>query len=141
MFMVFKVRMWFTLLFLNVFLIIGIFKTLPREMAPKVAGSIFIAIGIAIFSHGIKHPMWRKSLIFWIGSIHLFITSLPLMILHLTGASENLLNLNFAGYSQFILLGDIWHRAAEWVYSLLILSAFIDLFRFRRTMIAKKPHA
>ncbi len=125
-----KARIWLAVLVVTTFVVVQIFRFVPSFWAPKVAGALFVSIGIAIVYPGLKSALWRKTLIFWMGLIHLFITAGPLLVIHITGFAQELYMFPSSGQVQFFTLGQILHRAAEWIYTLLIIGALIDSFRF-----------
>jgi hypothetical protein len=107
-----------------------LFRTLSdRTMAGIIAGSTFVALGVVIFALGLKSREFRGTFTFCLGSIHLFLISLPMM-------GSRVLNLG-ADFQSVMVLGvvpaPVFHRLSEMLYIVLVIGTVIDRVRERRS--------
>lgn len=106
-------------------LVLLIFRFIePRILAGAIAGSVFVVLGLYIFVSGIRRAEARKSLSFIVGSIHLFVVALPLMITRLLNSS-----LVFEDVRVLGLPGPVFHQVSSYIYLALIIATLIDIFR------------
>lgn len=99
-------------------------KIHDRFSAGMVAGTIFIAVGVSIVVLGIKDIAFRKSLSFFAGLLHLFVSALPLFITRVINYSKGFDDVQVLG-----LPGPVFHRLSTTIFSILILTTVIDLAR------------
>ena len=95
-----------------------------RFSAGMVAGTIFIAIGVYIVFLGFKDLTFRRSLSFFAGLLHLFVSALPLFITRLIEYSKGFDDVQVLG-----LPGPAFHQLSTTIFSILILATVTDLTR------------
>lgn len=100
-----------------------IFKAVPdRTLAAMIAGSGFVALGATIFGLGLKSREFRKTFTFWLGSIHLFAISLPVMGSRIASVDVDFSSLLILG----MFPGPVFHRLSEMFYVVLVLGTVVD---------------
>ena len=129
----------FRSLFLAEWIVIGvvicIFKfTETRLIAGALAGSVFVILGGWIFLTGLRDRSFRRSLTFWAGCLHLFASSLPLMITRFLNQTTSFQEVSVLGLS-----GPTFHRLSTSIYMILLVATFIDWMRVRRKSVATAP--
>lgn len=111
-------------------LVLLIFRFIePRILAGATAGSVFVALGLYIFVSGVRNVEVRRSLTFVVGSIHLFVVALPLMITRFLNSS-----LVFEDVRVLGLPGPVFHQVSSYVYLALIVATVIDIIRTKIKM-------
>ncbi len=123
-----KVGLWALGLILNVPIVVLIFKLLPMTIAPKVAGTLFITIGLGLVSRGFADTRWRKTWVFWWAWVHL-VFSLTLITIHVFELGRGPGPWQLGPWMIETPFAEIWHKLAERVYSILILTAIVDWLR------------
>ncbi|MBX7232673.1 MAG: hypothetical protein K1X29_11365 [Bdellovibrionales bacterium] len=102
-----------------------LFKTIKdSRIAGIFAGLGFISIGLYIIKT--IHP-WKKkwtSPTFWFVHIHVWIMTLPFLVIRIRNWE-----LPIDKISLFSINGVRWHHFSETIYSILMISTLIDLFR------------
>lgn len=106
-----------------------VFKTLPdRTLAGMIAGSTFLALGVVIFALGLKLREFRRTFTFWLGSVHLFLISLPMMGTRIVNLETDFQSIMVLG----MVPGPVFHRMSELFYIALVIGTVIDRVRERQ---------
>jgi hypothetical protein len=95
-----------------------------RLMAGAFAGACFTAIGAWIFVSGLRLAPLRRSLSFYVGSIHLLAVAIPMMAVRFWNPTAPFSELNIWGLS-----GPAFHKLSTDVYFVLLASTIIDAIR------------
>lgn len=104
------------------------FKLIPdRGLASIVAGSMFVALGVTILALGLRDREFRKKFTFWLGLIHLFVISLPMMGTRIATFGADFQSVMILG----IIPGPTFHRLSEMFYIVLVVGTVFDRIRFR----------
>lgn len=104
------------------------FRFLPsRVVAAVIAGTDFVVLGAVIFFIGLRDARFRKTLTFWLGTIHLFVIALPMMISRVLTFGTDFHDVKIFG----LIPGPIYHHASEMFYLLLVVGTVIDRTRER----------
>lgn len=110
-----------------------IFKIIPTRLyAGAMAGTLFVALGVWIVISGVRDRQVRRSASFALGAIHLFVISLPMMLIRFLNASSA-----FADVRIFGLAGPAFHQLSSVVYLLLIVATLVDWYRFRKSEVSQ----
>lgn len=105
-------------------LVTGVFKVIPdRLTAGAVAGTIFVLLGVLIVRGGWKDRA-KRTVSFWMGCVHLFASSLPLMITRMLNRSGGFEQVDVLG-----LPGPVFHRVSTSIYLVLIAATVWDFLR------------
>jgi hypothetical protein len=113
---------------LAMLLVTAIFRVItPKSSAAMVAGSVFVFLGLAILVLGLRVPQFRSSLTFKVGLIHLFLTSLPMLILRAIHIQEDFKDVRILG-----LPGPAFHHLSEIIYLVLLLVTAFEKWRAMR---------
>ena len=105
-------------------LVVGAFKLIPeRLVAGAVAGTIFVLLGLFIVRSGWKDRT-KRTASFWMGCVHLFGSSLPLMITRLLNSSGSFEQVDVLG-----LPGPVFHRVSTTIYLVMMAATVWDLVR------------
>lgn len=94
-----------------------------RFTAAMVASTGFLLVGLLNLLQTIKAPKTKASALFWVNLVFLFGTVLPLFIGRILDQSNEKLETIIGIDAQ------IFHRASETIFLLLIVSTLIDGFR------------
>ncbi|RYZ76369.1 MAG: hypothetical protein EOP05_05215 [Proteobacteria bacterium] len=121
-------RRYFGFLLILELLVIGIvttiFKFIPDRMtAGAIAGTIFVLLGVYIVRGGWKERE-KRTASYYAGCLHLFLSSLPLMITRLLNQSAGFEQVNVLG-----LPGPIFHRVSTTIYMILLIATIWDFVR------------
>ncbi len=104
------------------------FKMIPdRSLASIVAGSMFVALGVTILTLGMRDRAFRKTFTFWLGLIHLFVISLPMMGTRIATFGADFHSIKILG----LIPGPEFHRMSEMFYVVLVIGTVIDRVMFR----------
>ncbi len=104
------------------------FQMIPdRGLASIVAGSMFVALGVTIVTLGMRDRAFRKTFTFWLGLIHLFVISLPMMGTRIATFGADFHSILILG----IIPGPTFHRMSEMFYIVLVIGTVIDRVMFR----------
>ncbi len=98
-----------------------------RGFASVVAGSTFVALGVTILALGMRDRNFRKTFTFWLGLIHLFVISLPMMGTRIATWGADFHSVQILG----MIPGPTFHRMSEMFYVVLVIGTVIDRIRFR----------
>lgn len=113
--------------------VMAIFRIIPTRLyAGAVAGTLFVALGAWIVVSGVRDRRVRRSASFALGAVHLFVISLPMMIVRFLNASSA-----FADVKIYGLAGPAFHQLSSVVYLLLILATLSDWYRFKRNEVSQ----
>lgn len=122
-------RTFFILEIVVILLVITTFKLVPtRIMAGAIAGSFFVVLGAWIFFSGLRDRQVLKSASFVMGTIHLFVVALPMMITRFLNASSAFTDIQILG-----LPGPLFHRLSTAVYFALMMATIFDWIRARKS--------
>ncbi len=120
-------RYFALLLFLELIvigLVTAVFKLVAdRLTAGAIAGTVFVLLGFYIVRGGWKDRT-KRTASFWMGCVHLFASSLPLMITRLLNRTGGFEDVNVMG-----LPGPVFHRVSTTIYLALIIATIWDLVR------------
>lgn len=98
-----------------------------RGLASIVAGSMFVALGVTILTLGLKDRAFRKTFTFWLGLIHLFVISLPMMGTRIATFGADFQSIKILG----LVPGPDFHRMSEMFYIVLVIGTVVDRVMFR----------
>lgn len=98
-----------------------------RSLAAMVAGSCFLALGVTIVAIGLKDSVFRKTFTFWLGLIHLFVISVPMMVTRILTFGADFHTVKIFG----LIPGPIFHRYSEMFYIVLVIGTVVDRVRNR----------
>lgn len=98
-----------------------------RGLASIVAGSMFVALGVTIVALGLKDREFRKKFTFWLGLIHLFVISLPMMGTRIATFGAEFQSVMILG----LIPGPTFHKMSEMFYVVLVIGTVIDRVMFR----------
>lgn len=98
-----------------------------RGVASIIAGSMFVALGVTIVALGLRDRGFRKTFTFWLGLIHLFVISLPMMGTRIATMGADFHSVLILG----VIPGPTFHRMSEMFYVVLVIGTVIDRVRFR----------
>lgn len=105
--------------------VIAAFRVIPvRPVAGVLAGLFFILLGFFILIKSLRRESYRGSLTFWVNLVHLFGTSLPIMVVYLWTLPDGFRTVYLFGVS-----GTEFHWFSEQVYVGLMGATLIDLVR------------
>lgn len=110
--------------------VVTIFRSIPdRFLAGAIAGTVFVLLGGYIVVSGLVEKE-KRGLSFWLGLVHLFVTSLPMMITRLLNSSTGFAEVNILG-----LPGPVFHRLSTTIYMILLIATALDfIFAWRRQL-------
>jgi enolase-phosphatase E1 len=112
--------------FLSVPLVLSFFKFLsPPKVAALFAGALFVIFGSIGLFRTFRHGSLKKNLLFWLFAVHVFIISLPMMLVRLANWSAEFSSLTIWG-----LPAPAFHGLSSVLY--LIIFAALG-FRYWRT--------
>ena len=98
-----------------------------RGLASMVAGSMFVALGVTILTLGLRDRGFRKTFTFWLGLIHLFVISLPMLGTRIATFGADFQSVMILGF----IPGPTFHGMSEMFYVALVIGTVIDRVRFR----------
>lgn len=98
-----------------------------RWQAGIVAGSIFVLVGIWMVFKTLKWPQKTKMLSFYTVRVHTWLFALPMLITRLRYIGHDFNEFNFFGVPA-----AQYHRAAEAVFLMMLVSTIIDWIRVVR---------
>jgi len=98
-----------------------------RGVASLVAGSVFVALGVTMVALGMRNRAFRKTFTFWLGLVHLFVISLPMMATRIANWGTEFHSVYIFG----VIPGPTFHRYSEMFYAALVIGTVIDRVRFR----------
>src|SRR4051812_5091757 len=98
-----------------------------RGVAAVLAGTCFVVLGFVIFGIGLKDGSFRKTFTFWLGCIHLFVISLPMLVSRILTWGTDFHTVNIFG----VVPGPVFHRYSEMFYLVLVIGTVIDRIRLR----------
>jgi hypothetical protein len=98
-----------------------------RGLASVVAGSMFVALGVTILTLGMRDRAFRKTFTFWLGLIHLFVISLPMMGTRIATFGADFQSVLILG----MIPGPTFHKLSEMFYIVLVIGTVIDRVMFR----------
>jgi hypothetical protein len=109
-----------------------IFRVLePKVIAAMWAGGVFVLLGLVLLLLGIINPLFRKTVTFPVALVHLFATSLPMLILRIIHYGEPFENVTIFG-----LQGPQFHHVSEVVYLVLLVATAFDRIKERAKNLA-----
>jgi hypothetical protein len=110
--------------------VIMIFRLVPEKfVAGMVGGICFVSLGIGIGFQCRRSVRLRWSATFLAAMMHLFLTSLPLMLTRMMNYGTDFSEIRVLGLS-----GPTFHSFSSAVYMILILATVFDLIRlWKRT--------
>jgi hypothetical protein len=82
---------------------------------------------VVILGFGFFKPYFRKTFVFWLGLIHLFVLSLPMMITRLLTVGAEFSDVKIFG----IIPGPAFHHLSEGFYLVLVVGTVVDRIRYR----------
>ena len=116
---------FFVLEILSVVFALYLFRTMSD---PRVAG---VVAGAGFFTAGIVIVIWTWRWVekwtlptFWLAHIHIWLVTLPIILVRLANWEESFPELQFFGFS-----GTTFHRISEILFTLLIVATVIDWLR------------
>ena len=98
-----------------------------RILAGMLAGAVFVALGLWIFFEGLRSRPFRRSPTFWLGCVHLFVISLPLIITRIANSA-----LAFDRVLVLGLPGPLFHQLSTGIYFLLMGATVFDYVSARK---------
>lgn len=98
-----------------------------RTLAAMVAGTCFVVLGVVIVGIGTRDVRFRRTLTFWLGAVHLFVISLPMILTRIFTLGNDFHSVNIFG----LIPGPMFHRYSEMFYLALVIGTVIDRIRNR----------
>lgn len=97
-----------------------------RWQAAMLAGSGFVALGVWMVLRTLRWPDRFKFFSFYLGRVHLWLFSLPMLLVRIRYLGHDFSDVHFLG-----IPGPQFHRWSEMAYLLLVAGTVIDLLRTR----------
>ena len=97
-----------------------------RFEAAMVAGTGFLILGVWLVLKTLRWPGKFNTLTYYLARVHLYIFSLPMLLVRIFYARIPFDHLHFVG-----IPGPVYHRAAEVAYMLLMIATVIDWLRLK----------
>lgn len=117
--------LFFILEILSILFAMYLFRTMSD---PRVAG---VVAGAGFFTAGMVIIVWTWRWVekwtlptFWLAHIHIWLVTLPILLVRLANWEEPFPSLTFFGMS-----GTTFHRTSELVFTLLIVATVVDWLR------------
>ncbi len=120
---------------LTVPVVILIFKFIePKSHAGIVAGLFFVLIGALLVLRNFSWVNYKKSPVFWLSCVHLFLIALPMLVFRFMN-----LDIPFEEVRILGLEGPVLHKISENVFMCLIVSTFGELtyVRYQQNKLAE----
>ena len=96
----------------------------PKMLAALFAGGLFVVLGLAIVGVGLWRTDLRRTLMFPVGLVHLFLISIPMLGLRIYHYGIEFSEIHIWG-----LPGPIFHHVSEVIYLILMISTLVDRLR------------
>ncbi len=102
-----------------------IFKWIePKKIAALFAGTLFVILGVTVLVGCLKHKSLRRSPLLFLGLIHLFVLSVPMLAMRIYH-----FDLDFDQISIFGMAGPDYHHYSVWVFMALMIATLYEWIR------------
>jgi hypothetical protein len=113
---------------LVIFIVTALFKFIgDKTLAALAASVVFISLGVFANVLALRWPRFLLSATFWLVQVHLFFSSIPLLVTRWIHLEEG-----FDQLTIFGIPGPQFHKVATMIYAALIVATTIDIIRVRR---------
>ena len=96
----------------------------PIKIAALFAGGLFVLLGLTVILGCLKYKSLRRSPLMFLGLVHLFALSLPMLGLRIYHFDKN-----FEQISIFGMAGPDYHRYSVWIFMAMLIATIYEWLR------------